>query len=231
MNLQRIQLWDLPTRVFHWSLAILVTAAIVTGKIGGGAMVWHGRIGIALVGLLAFRLAWGFIGSTYARFSQFTPTPASLSAYLRGQWHGVGHNPMGALSVFGLLALLGLLLTTGLVGNDDIAFRGPLFDLVSKPLSDRLIGWHRLLTNALFALIALHLAAIAFYTFAKKDNLVRPMFTGFKEVEAGSIEPARGGGFPALLVALLLALSAAYAASGLWLPPPPPPAAISTPAW
>ena len=229
--MQRIQLWDLPTRLFHWSLALLVCGAIITGKIGGGAMVWHGRIGIALVGLLVFRLIWGFVGSTYARFAQFMPTPASLCAYLRGQWRGLGHNPFGAISVLGLLALLAALLATGLAGNDDIAFRGPLFDLVSKDVSDRLIGWHRLLTNALFALIALHLAAIAFYTHVRKDNLVRPMITGYKDVTPGSSEPARGGGLIAALIALLIAAAAAYAASGAWLPPPPPPAPSSTPAW
>ena len=229
--MQRIQLWDLPTRLFHWSLALLVCGAIITGKIGGGAMVWHGRIGIALVGLLVFRLIWGFVGSTYARFAQFMPTPASLCAYLRGQWRGLGHNPFGAISVLGLLALLAALLATGLAGNDDIAFRGPLFDLVSKDVSDRLIGWHRLLTNALFALIALHLAAIAFYTHVRKDNLVRPMITGYKDVTPCSGEPARGGGLIAVLVALLIAAAAAYAASGAWLPPPPPPAPSSTPAW
>ena len=229
--MQRIQLWDLPTRLFHWSLALLVCGAIITGKIGGGAMVWHGRIGITLVGLLAFRLIWGFVGSTYARFAQFMPTPASLCAYLRGQWRGLGHTPFGAISVLGLLALLAALLATGLAGNDDIAFRGPLFDLVSKDVSDRLIGWHRLLTNALFALIALHLAAIAFYTHVRKDNLVRPMITGYKDVTPGSGEPARGGGLIAALIALLIAAAAAYAASGAWLPPPPPPAPSSTPAW
>ena len=229
--MQRIQLWDLPTRLFHWSLALLVCGAIITGKIGGGAMVWHGRIGIALVGLLVFRLIWGFVGSTYARFAQFMPTPASLCAYLRGQWRGLGHNPFGAISVLGLLALLAALLATGLAGNDDIAFRGPLFDLVSKDVSDRLIGWHRLLTNALFALIALHLAAIAFYTHIKKDNLVQPMITGYKDVTPGSGEPARGGGLIAALIAILIAAAAAYAASGAWLPPPPPPAPSSTPAW
>lgn len=229
--MQRIQLWDFPTRLFHWSLALLVGGAIITGKIGGGAMVWHGRIGIALVGLLVFRLIWGFVGSTYARFAQFFPTPASLGAYLRGQWHGLGHNPFGALSVLGLLGLLSLLLATGLAGNDDIAFRGPLFDLVSKDVSDRLIGWHRLLTNVLFALIALHLAAIAFYAHVKKDNLVRPMITGYKDITPGSGEPARGGGLIAVLVALLIAAAATYAASGAWLPPPPPPAPSSAPAW
>jgi hypothetical protein len=106
MNRQRIRLWDLPTRLFHWLLVILVLASFISGKIGGNAMDWHGKFGLAILGLLTFRLVWGIVGSTYARFASFFPTPASVLAYLRGQWRGVGHNPLGALSVFGLLVLL-----------------------------------------------------------------------------------------------------------------------------
>ena len=223
MSTQRIRIWDLPTRIFHWSLAALVFSAIVTAKLGGGAMVWHERIGVLLTGLIAFRLAWGFVGSTYARFAQFLPSPATLLAYVQGRWRGAGHNPFGALSVCALLALLCALLATGLAGNDDIAFRGPLFDLVGKDTSDRLTAWHRLLTTLLFALIGLHLAAVAFHALVKKDDLVRPMLSGWKEIESGAVEPARGGGPKALLAALLIALACACAASGAWLPTPPPP--------
>jgi len=233
MNKQRILLWDLPTRVFHWSLVALVVASVISGKIGGNAIVWHGRCGLAIVGLLAFRLVWGLIGSTYARFLSFIPTPASLIAYLRGQWHGVGHNPLGAFSVFGLLCLLALQAGTGLFGNDDIAFRGPLAGLVSGELSDWLTGVHKLSINLLIALIVLHLAAITFYARVKKDNLVQPMVTGWKEVEAGRAESATGGGWRAFCVALLIALAAVYGASGAWWRPTPvtPPASAPTPAW
>ena len=232
MGVQRIRLWDLPTRVFHWALVALVTAAIITGKTGGSLIIWHGRIGLAILGLVVFRLIWGLVGSTYARFSQFLPTPATLIAYLKGEWQGVGHNPLGALSVCALLGTLAFLLGTGLVGNDDIAFRGPLFDLVGKEGSDRLIGWHRQGTNLLFVLIGAHLAAILFYIHIKKDALVRPMLNGWKEVPPGTAESARGGSPTAFIAALLIAMAAAWGASGAWLPPPPPPPATQTaPAW
>lgn len=227
MNATRIRVWDLPTRLFHWLLAAAVVAAVITGLRGGALMDWHGRIGLFIVGLLAFRLVWGFAGSTYARFGHFFPTPGKIAAYLRGEWRGEGHNPLGALSVFGLLALLTAQVATGLVGNDDITFTGPLSDLVTKDLSNRMTGIHHLLTNVLYVLVALHVGAILFYAHAKKQNLVRPMVTGWKA--GGEGESARGGGAVAFIVALLAAACFVYGASGAWLPPPPPAAAVETP--
>ena len=230
MNSKRIRLWDLPTRLFHWLLVVCVLAAVVSGQIGGSLIDWHGKIGLAVVGLITFRLVWGLLGSTYARFSQFFPTPGKIKAYLAGQWRGEGHNPLGALSVFGLLGLLTAQVLTGLVANDDIAFRGPLFELVGNDWSNRLTGLHHLLANGLIALIGLHLAAIAFYGHVKKQRLIKPMLTGWKESAEG--ESATGGGFLALVVAVALAAAAIYGASGAWLPePPPPPPAAETPNW
>ena len=230
MGKQRIRLWDLPTRFFHWSLVILVLASFVSGKLGGNAMNWHGKFGLAILGLLTFRVVWGIVGSSYARFAQFFPTPASVLAYLRGRWQGVGHNPVGSLSVFALLTLLGFQVGTGLFSNDDIAFHGPLYDLISKDLSDRMVSLHGLSVNLLLAMVILHLAAITFYERVKKDNLVKPMLTGWKEVEEGSGESATGGGPLAFLVALLIAMVAVYGGSGVWLPADPP-APVSVPAW
>ena len=229
MNQEKFRLWDLPTRLFHWALVVAVVAAIVSGQLGGNLIEWHGRIGLFIVGLLAFRLAWGVVGSTYARFLQFLPTPVKIAAYLRGEWHGVGHNPLGALSVFVLLALLTAQVGSGLFANDDITFVGPLFDLVGKNLSNRLTGIHYLVSNAIYVLIALHIAAIAFYGHVRKQKLGRPMLTGWKD---GAGESAAGGGALALILALAVAGSAVYGASGAWLPasPPPPPAA-DTPNW
>ena len=230
MGTQRIRVWDLPTRLFHWVLAILVVASIISGKIGGNLIDWHGKFGLAILGLLTFRIIWGLVGSTYARFASFFPTPGRIRAYLRGEWKEPGHNPLGALSVFALLGLLALQVATGLPGNDDIAFRGPLFDLVGKALSDRMTGIHKLSINLLFALIALHVAAIMFYARVRKDNLVKPMITGWKEHPRG--RPATGGSIVALVIALTLAATAVHGASGAWLPAPPPaPAAAPTPTW
>jgi cytochrome b len=225
----RILLWDLPLRVFHWSLVAAATTAIVTGELGGSWMAWHGRAGLAIVALLVFRIVWGVVGSATSRFTQFAPTPAAVLRYLRGRWRGIGHNPLGALSVFALLGLLALQAGTGLFGNDDIAFAGPLNHLVDDALGSRLTGWHRLLANGLFVLLGLHLLAIAFHVLVKRHRLIRPMITGRLDVEAGTPLPApvrrvRG----ALLVSVVLA--AAGLGGVLWVgrapvPTEPPPAA------
>lgn len=231
MSTCKIRVWDLPTRVFHWLLAILVVAAFVTGIAGGNLIEWHGRAGIATAGLLAFRLVWGFVGSTYARFADFVPGPAHIWAHLRGQWDGLGHNPFGALSVLALLLVLAFQVLSGLVANDDIAFEGPLYALTSKATSDWLTGLHRQNFWPLIVLVALHVAAVLYYLYAKKNNLVMPMISGVKEVSDPAAKPAQGGGPLAFVLALGVALAAMWAASGALLPAPPPPPPQSVPAW
>lgn len=212
----RVQLWDLPLRIFHWSLLAAVGTAIITGKLGGSWMALHGKAGITIVGLLAFRLVWGLIGPSPARFSHFAPTPGKVLAYLKGQWQGIGHNPMGALSVFALLGLLGFQAGSGLFSNDDIAFTGPLASLVADELSHDLTNWHRQAVNILFVLIGLHVAAIVFYARVKKDRLVKPMVTGWKDIPA-HLPPPRRARRIALVAALVFGVGAAYGASGLWV--------------
>jgi cytochrome b len=203
-----IRVWDLPLRICHWSLAGTVVAAVITGKLGGAWMALHGKAGLAIVGLLVFRLAWGVVGTTHARFASFAPTPAKLRAYVRGHWRGVGHNPLGALSVFALLAALGLQAGSGLFSYDDIAFSGPLYGAVSQAAAGRLTAVHRLSSYAVIALVILHVLAIAFYVRVKRHNLIKPMLTGWKQVSYG--EPASRGGAWALLAAVLLASAAVY---------------------
>ena len=226
MNSKKIRLWDLPTWLFHWLLVLAVVASVVSGQLGGNLIDWHGWIGLFMVGLLAFRLIWGVVGSTYVRFRQFFPTPGKIKAYLRGEWQGEGHNPLGSLSVFALLGLLTVQVTTGLFANDDISFVGPLCALVSKSLSNRLTGIHQQVANVLYALIALHVAAIIFYLRVKKQNLIKPMITGWKESDG---EAPRGGGLLAFIVAIFFVCAVVYGASGAWLPEPPPVA--ETPSW
>lgn len=229
MNQQRFLLWDLPTRIFHWALAFCVAAAVVSGQVGGPWIVWHGRFGLAVVALLTFRLVWGIAGPSYARFAQFFPSPSRLRAYLHQQWHGAGHNPLGAVSVFALLGLLSVQVATGLFSNDDIAFVGPLFALISKELSNRLTALHELTGNLLIALLFLHIAAIAFYLRMRGKNLLKPMLTGYQD---GAGEATRGGGWLVLLLALALAVLALYAASGAWQTASTPPAApTAAPSW
>ncbi|HYP33223.1 MAG TPA: cytochrome b/b6 domain-containing protein [Burkholderiaceae bacterium] len=242
---RRAVLWDVPLRVFHWSLAAAVTTAIVTGELGGAWMPWHGRAGLLIVGLLVFRVLWGVLGSATSRFTQFAPTPSRLLDYLRGRWRGVGHNPLGALSVFALLGLLSLQAATGLFGSDDIAFAGPLNHLVDDTAGARATGWHRLLADGLIALVALHLLAIAFHVIVKRHRLIRPMVTGRGELGPGQELPRpRGYGRFGLLSAVAIAAVAVLALAGAGETPvanasaaaapvvvAAPAAAASTPAW
>jgi len=218
-----IRLWDLPTRLFHWLLVIAVAGAVVSTKLGGSWMAWHERFGLAIVGLLSFRLAWGFVGSTYARFGQFLQGPGAVSAYLKGRWRGVGHNPLGALSVFALLGVFGFQAVTGLFANDDIAFNGPLYPLVSSDVSGMLSSWHRQAEWFLYGLVMVHIFAVMFYTLVRRDNLLAPMITGRKKVADARIKTAHGGGLIALSVSLVFAICAVWVASGGLVPPPPPP--------
>lgn len=219
----RVRVWDLPIRIFHWSLAVLVVVALVTALVGGKAMLWHGRAGIAIAGLLAFRLVWAIAGSTYARFSHFVRSPATIIDYMEGRWEGLGHNPLGALSVLAMLTLLTAQVATGLAANDDIAFNGPLYPLVTKDLSNSLTGLHDLNAWLVGALVLLHLGAIGFYAWKKNENLVLPMIHGWKARKTASDESHSGGGLVAFIVALTLALAVAWGASGKWIPAPPPP--------
>lgn len=237
---QRIRLWDVPTRLFHWLLVAAVVTAITTGLVGADWMDLHGMAGLAIVGLVVFRLVWGFVGNRHARFSSFVPSRAKLLSYLRGRWQGLGHNPLGAFSVLALLGLLSLQVGTGLFSNDEIAFSGPLASLVSEALSLRLTGLHRQLSTALFVLLGLHVVAILFHTWIKKDNLIQPMVTGFKDVKTSPANAAsEPAGWTALICALVVAASAVYLASGALLPktsakaaaPAAQPTATPKPSW
>jgi cytochrome b len=195
----KIRVWDAPLRVFHWALVLAVAAAIVSAK--AGAMLWHGRAGLVVLGLLVFRLLWGLVGSTPARFAQFAPSRARLRAWWRGQWHGLGHNPLGALAVFAMLLLLAAQAGSGLFANDEIDFSGPLSGWLSSELVAWLTRWHHRVALALYWLLGLHVTAIGFYTLIKKRNLIGPMLTGW---HSGPLPPG-------------VALPVAGSRVGLWL--------------
>lgn len=229
----RIKLWDLPLRLFHGSLLAAVTTAIVTGNLGGEWMPVHGKAGIVIAGLLGFRVIWGIVGSGTARFTHFLPSPRTLLSYAQGRWRGIGHNPLGALSVVALLGLIGIQAGTGLFSNDDIAFAGPLSVLSGEDWVRWLTGWHRQLVNSLFVLLGLHVIAIIFHVKVKKDNIVKPMVTGWKSVPA-DLPPPRPARRIALIVAVLAGLATGYLASGAWIAAPEQPAplpATATPNW
>lgn len=228
--MHRIRLWDLPTRLFHWLLAAAVIAAFITEKTGN--MDAHAVVGLGVIGLLFFRIAWGFTGSTYARFTQFVRGPRAVRDYLQGRWQGEGHNPLGALSVLAFLLVLLLQVGSGVFANDDSTFFGPLYALVSRETSDLLTRIHRLQELVIIALVLLHVAAIVFYARVKKKNLLKPMITGIKESASPQAPDAQGGGWLAFVIALTIALAAVWAASGAWIPPAPPIEALPpAPSW
>lgn len=209
-----VRIWDLPLRLFHWSLVPLVVFSVVTAKLGGNWMDWHMRSGYAVLTLLVFRLLWGFAGPRYALFAQFVRGPRAVLAYLRaargaGQQHA-GHNPLGAWSVLALLAALLVQAGTGLFANDEIATEGPLSKLVSGATASLMTRIHSLNQNVIYALVALHLAAIAYYFFAKRENLVAPMITGDKR--GISAEPAQDDALMRARAAVLALLAAGLVA-------------------
>lgn len=181
-----VRIWDLPTRTFHWLLAVCVVSSIVSARIGGGAMVWHMRIGYVVFTLLAFRLIWGVVGGHWSRFRAFVYWPATSLRYLRGaslnhEHHDVGHNPLGAWSVFALLAILIVQVGTGLVADDEIASSGPLARFVRSATSASASAWHKNYGQwIIVGLVVLHVAAIAYYWLRRRQNLVAPMLHGDK---------------------------------------------------
>ncbi|WP_375184665.1 cytochrome b/b6 domain-containing protein [Aquabacterium sp.] len=227
-----VPIWDIALRLFHWLLVAAVVAAIATGLAGGAWMVWHGRAGIAIAGLLGFRLSWGLLGSETALFRAFLPTPARLRAYLKGRWHGVGHNPLGALSVLALLILLAVQLGTGLFSHDDIAFSGPLTPLLTDEQIGDLTAWHHRVVNLLYGLLGLHIAAIAFYAVVRRKDLVRPMVTGKASLPTGTRAPHPGKP-AALVMSVAIGVAVAWGASGLWIThaPAASPTAQPAPGW
>lgn len=208
-----VRVWDLPTRLFHWVLAITVAGSVLSAKIGGNAMVWHFRFGYVVFTLLAFRLLWGWVGGRWSRFASFVYAPGTVWRYLRGETRPgepleVGHNPLGSLSVLALLAVLAVQVGTGLVADDEIANLGPLNRFVSSDTGLAATGWHKQWGQRLIlGLVALHIAAIVFHLLRRKTNLVRPMVLGDKPVPAGT--PASADGPPQRMLALALLVACA----------------------
>jgi cytochrome b len=217
--LRAVRVWDLPTRLFHWALAACVMGSVVSAKVGGNAMAWHFRLGYVVLTLLVFRLLWGVVGGRWSRFTNFIYSPRTFLRYLRGDrpaqtFWDVGHNPLGALSVFGLLAILLAQVATGLVADDEIANTGPLIRFVSGSVTSLATRWHTGYGQwIILTLVGLHVLAISVYYFKKKQNLVLPMLSGDKQV-SGDVPASHDGWSNRLLALLLLALCAAGVA---WL--------------
>lgn len=211
----KVRVWDLPTRVFHWSLVACCVALLITGELQGGARVWHGRVGYAVLSLLLFRLVWGRVGGYWSRFASFVAGPSAVLRYIRGHGtprDGVGHTPLGALSVLALLGLLLLQALSGLCSEDPGVASGPLARHVSPAWVLLATQYHGTIGKvALIVMVQLHIAAIIFYRMRRNDNLVLPMLTGDKTLLC-SYDSARDDASSRLGALLVWAACAAFVA-------------------
>jgi cytochrome b len=217
---QSVRVWDLPTRVFHWALVACVLGLAITSYAPGSWIDWHARLGYAVLALLLFRIVWGFVGGRWSRFASFLYSPRTVMDYLRGKSHPdhlIGHNPLGAFSVFAMLAFLAAQVGTGLVSDDEIAFTGPLNRFVASSKGLAATWYHKQIGQwVLLALVLLHVAAILYYLWKKKDNLAGAMVHGDKAVTA-AVQPSRDDAASRLVALAIFGLCAAgvYALTSL----------------
>ena len=195
-NAVEVYVWDVPTRVFHWAIFVLLVVQVVTGYYGGEWMRWHFASGYAVLTMVVFRVIWGFVGSTHARFASFIAGPAATIRFARRLFSRqavpqVGHNPLGGWNVIVLIVVLALQTLSGLFANDGAGNEGPLASLVSLDASTRLSEFHDWNLRVLLVLSGLHVAAVLFHWLVKKENLVPSMFTGRKFVPKGAVRERR----------------------------------------
>lgn len=200
-----MKIWDVPTRLFHWTLVSLIAISWLSAEMGRMGM--HMVSGQLLIGLIIFRLIYGFIGSQSARFADFVKGPRGTFAYARKLFAAQpsltpGHNPVGGIAIVLMLSFVLLQASLGLFANDDIFSEGPLAKFISKSLSDTLTGLHEQSFNVLAALIGLHLVAIFFYYVRKNEDLIGPMLSGEKSnLPEGTQPPQMAGSLPAFIAA------------------------------
>jgi cytochrome b len=182
-----IKVWDLPVRIFHWSLVVLFIAAYVTNSLGSDYFVYHLWSGYALIILVSFRIVWGLVGTYHARFNHFVKNPVAtakyaLSVFKKKDKHYLGHNPLGAVMVVVLLIAILVQAITGLFTNDEIFNVGPLYAYINDELSLQLTSLHRQLFYWILGAIALHIIAVIAHVIFKRDNIIRAMFSGNKNL-------------------------------------------------
>jgi cytochrome b len=217
-SVQPIRIWDLPTRLFHWVLVLLIGLLFATGEFDLLDMRWHFWAGYAALALIMFRILWGFLGSQTSRFTQFVRGPSAITAYVRelsstNAKISIGHNPLGGWSVLALLLSVLVQAVTGLFSSDEIDTDGPLVAHVSGrtvKLMTRLHHWNQ---NVLLALVCLHIVAVLLYLVLRHENLIRPMISGRRQLSGAA--PLRFAN--AWLAAALLLLCALAVGALVWL--------------
>ncbi|MCG9711351.1 cytochrome b/b6 domain-containing protein [Shewanella insulae] len=183
--LVKIKVWDLPTRLFHWSMIALLGGLWWSAEVG--EMQWHQVFAYGLLILIGFRILWGLVGSETSRFSHFVKSPTQVLAYVRQpERRSIGHNPLGGYMVVAMILVLVAQLTTGLFATDEIFTEGPLYSYVSSELAGTLTWLHKQNFNLLLLLAALHILAVIWHGI-KGDKLVGAMITGYKSVSHESV--------------------------------------------
>lgn len=212
-SLNKVRVWDLPTRLFHWALVVCVSGLAISGLIGGSAMNWHFRFGYSVIALLAFRIIWGVVGGRWSRFAAFVYAPQSVINYIKGRGkpeHSVGHTPLGAVSVFALLGFLAAQVSTGLISDDEVAYSGPLTHLVSNATVQLATFYHAAVGKwVLLGLVILHIGAIIFYQ-RRQHKLLDAMVHGDKTL-AQAVPSSRDDSLTRTAALLVFALCGAGA--------------------
>ena len=218
-NGARQWVWDAPTRLFHWLLVGLIGFSWWSAETHH--MDWHQLSGLAVCGLLVFRILWGFLGADTARFRQFVRGPRAVWAYLRGRGPDtVGHNPLGGLSVVALLLALSAQIVSGLLAVDiDGIESGPLSYLVDFEQGRLAARVHAVSFNIVQGLVELHVLAIVFYLVARRRDLTTAMITGFQKAHATGAPPVTRARWWSLVLAVAAAaLVSVWIARGAHLP-------------
>jgi cytochrome b len=213
-----MQVWDAPTRLFHWAIVVLLCTAWLTERLNW--MDLHKLNGCTVLSLLLFRVAWGVVGSDTSRFSRFLKSPLAALHHLsrlhrREPDIEIGHNAAGGWMVLLMLVLLAVQAGTGLCANDDISAEGPLAKYVGKDWSDWLSHIHSVNFRLIEVVVVLHIAVIAAYAVMKRHDLVRPMITGRKLLPSGTSAPAMASPLLALVLFAIAAGMVGFLAS--WL--------------
>lgn len=204
MNSGRFLLWDIPVRIFHWSIVLCVPLAWLTAETENYDA--HQWIGYSVIVLVLTRILWGFVGSVHARFTDFLVGPGGILAYLRGQGAtSPGHNPLGGWSVIALLLLLLLQAVSGLFNSDDVLFSGPLYYAADGGFRDTMGAVHDIAFNVLLGLIALHVVAVLYHQFRRREPLLQAMVRGAAQGREGRAAPTPW--WWALLLLMLVALA------------------------
>ncbi|GAC12932.1 cytochrome b/b6 domain-containing protein [Aliiglaciecola lipolytica] len=208
--MQKKLIWDIPLRLFHWLLVIALLSQWITSELGSEYMDWHFYIGYFTLGLIIFRLIWGFVGPEYARFSQFIYSPKIIWQYLILFVKGknpkyTGHNPLGGLIVPAVILLVGAQAITGLFASDDVLSSGPYMSAVSSETQGMLDGLHHQIFNLILAIAGIHIVAILWYQFGRKIPLIGAMFSGKKaDTEGKSIGSSKV--LRAIIFAIIIAI-------------------------